>query len=181
MSFAVGYRRGKLWEDTLALEEIIRECDFNASGKGEREFEIQTAERLKGNQNNLHNTVVSQYHNDGQVTSAYFFGKKHRPDLSLAENGTAIELKFVDTNLNSVKHAIGQALIYRLYYKFAVLIFVISSEHKELYEKAYLGHESHFDGLLENLENEMNVFTILKPAFKPRKGLGETISFFPKN
>lgn len=95
MSFAVGYRRGRLWEDTLALEGILRECDFNASGKGERDFEIQTAERLKGNKNYLHNKVISQYHNDGQVSSAYFFGKNHRPDLSLSEDGTAIELKFV--------------------------------------------------------------------------------------
>ena len=181
MSFAMGHRRGKLWQDTLALEEILRECDFNASGKGERDFEIQTAERLKGNKYNLNNKVISQYHNDGQVTSAYFFGKNHRPDLSLAEDGTAIELKFVDRNLNSVKHAIGQALIYRLYYKFAVLVLIISPDHKDLYEKAYLGQESHLDGLLENLENDMNVFTILKPAFKPRKGLGETISFFPKD
>jgi hypothetical protein len=182
MAFEVGRRRGKLWEDTRLLATIMEKEDFNVSGKGERQFEIQISGILKSRQSEFKHPIQSQYHNDTKVASAYFFGKKHRPDLSIDEFGTAVELKFIGKDLqdlNGVKTAIGQAMIYRLRYKFAVNVLVMSSAHKNLYEDAYKEHESDLHRVLRMMADEHNIFTIIRPAFKPHQGIAHSISFMP--
>ena len=112
MGFITGKRSGALWDDLNKIVEIIESISFNLSNKSEREFENTFSSVLSSHKNQLNNEIISQLDNNTKVNSVYCFGKKHRPDLTINDNGIAIEIKFVKDSLDGFKQAIGQSFIY---------------------------------------------------------------------
>ena len=111
------------------------------------------------------------------VQSVYCFGKKHRPDLTINDDGIAIELKFINNSLNGIKEAIGQSIFYRIRYRFVVNIFVISEKHKEVYLKAANGEEKDLEEILKNLSIDSNIFSYVVPAFTPGTNVKACLEF----
>ena len=59
------------------------------------------------NADRMNGQIMSQVDKDTTVRSVYLFGKKHRPDLTINEDGIAIEIKYLSGNLDGLKQAIG--------------------------------------------------------------------------
>lgn len=172
MGFEKGKRTGKNWEDVLFIDSLIKNADkksngsiMNITGKEEREFELRFSSILDANKGKINGELVSQQNKDTTVKQIYCFGKKHRPDMTINDDGIAIEIKYINDNFDGVKMALGQSLMYRLRYKFVINVIVISEKNKDVYEKAVNGEEKDLEDILKYLADDMNVFTYIVPAF----------------
>ncbi len=172
MGFEKGKRTGKNWEDILFIDSLLKNADkkssgsiMNITGKEEREFELRFSTILDANKGKINGEIVSQQNKDTTVKQIYCFGKKHRPDMTINDDGIAIEIKYINDNFDGVKMALGQSLMYRLRYKFVINVIVISEKNKDVYEKAVNGEEKDLEDILKYLADDMNVFTYIVPAF----------------
>ncbi|MBR6153791.1 MAG: hypothetical protein IKQ43_05090 [Treponema sp.] len=138
---------------------------MNITGKEERDFELRFSTILDTSGDKLNGKLISQQNKDTIVKQIYCFGKKHRPDMAINEDGIAIEIKYINSSFDGVKMALGQSFMYRLRYKFVINVIVISEENKEVYEKALNGEEKDLEDILKYLADDMNVFTYIIPAF----------------
>ena len=177
MAFEKGIRRGSYWNDVVKVNSIINNFPFYTTGKSEKDFENGFSTALMTMQNQFENDVITQIDKTKKVKSVYCFGKNNRPDLTIGEDGIAFEIKYTD--YGSLNQAIGQGYIYRLDYKFAFLILVLSDTIKELYEQIAEGKEKQLEDILNNLSEDMNIFTYIVPSFPIKKiGVPKCISFF---
>lgn len=177
MAFELGRRNGSLWNDAKRLNEFISEFPFQTTGKKEKDFEIGVSQALKSNEKNYENGIITQIHKDKKVSSVYCFGKNHRPDLTINDDGIAFEIKYI--RYDGLADAIGQGYLYRLRYKFVFLILVISDTNKPLYEDIETGKEKDLEDILNDLAEGKNIFTYIVPAFVIKKpGVRKCISFF---
>ena len=177
MSFEPSKRHGRFWEDAKTLDRIINEFPFHTTGKNERDFENGFASALMTMKKQFNCQVITQIDKTTTVKSVYCFGKKHRPDLTLDENGISIELKFI--TYAGLKSAIGQGYLYRLRYRFVFLILVISKERRTIYEDLCNGKEKDLENTLQHLADKMNVFTYVVPAFALKNpGMKKCHTFF---
>lgn len=177
MGFECGKRTGKNWEDILFIDSLIKNADkksngsiMNITGKEEKDFELAFSTLLYANKGKINGDLISQQNKDTTVKQIYCFGKKHRPDMTINDDGIAIEIKYINDNFDGVKMALGQSFMYRLRYKFVINVIVISEKNKEVYEKALNGEEKDLEDILKYLANEMNVYTYIVPAFSLKKG-----------
>jgi hypothetical protein len=172
MGFEKGKRTGKNWEDILFIDSLIKNSDkktngsiMNITGKEEKDFELRFSSLLDANKVKLNGNLISQQNKDTTVKQIYCFGKKHRPDMTINDDGIAIEIKYINDNFDGVKMALGQSLMYRLRYKFVINVIVISEKNKDVYEKAVNGEEKDLEDILKYLADDMNVYTYIVPAF----------------
>lgn len=172
MGFEKGKRTGKNWEDVLFIDSLIKNADkksngsiMNITGKEERDFELRFSAILDANKGKINGEIVSQQNKDTTVKQIYCFGKKHRPDMTINDDGIAIEIKYINDNFDGLKMALGQSLMYRLRYKFVINVIVISEKNKDVYEKALNGEEKDLEDILKYLADDMNVITYIVPAF----------------
>ena len=172
MGFEKGKRTGKNWEDILFIDSLFKNSDkktngsiMNITGKEEKDFELRFSSLLDANKVKLNGNLISQQNKDTTVKQIYCFGKKHRPDMTINDDGIAIEIKYINDNFDGVKMALGQSLMYRLRYKFVINVIVISEKNKDVYEKAVNGEEKDLEDILKYLADDMNVFTYIVPAF----------------
>ena len=155
---------------------MIHAFPFHTTGKNERDFETGFATSLITMQRDFSSKVVTQIDKSSTVRSVYCFGKKHRPDMTLGENGIAIELKFI--TYAGLKDAIGQGYLYRLRYRFVVLVLIVSEQRKVIYEDLAIGKEKDLEDTLRHLANSMNIFSYVVPAFVLKPGTSKCIGFF---
>ena len=172
MGFEKGKRTGKNWEDVLFIDSLLKNADkkssgsiMNITGKEEKDFELRFSSLLDANKVKLNGNLISQQNKDTTVKQIYCFGKKHRPDMTINDDGIAIEIKYINDNFDGVKMALGQSFMYRLRYKFVINVIVISEKNKDVYEKALNGEEKDLEDILKYLADDMNVFTYIVPAF----------------
>ena len=125
---------------------------------------------MDANKEKLNGTLISQQNKDTTVKQIYCFGKRHRPDMVINDDGIAIEIKYIKNSFDGVKMALGQSFMYRLRYKFVINIIVISEENKDVYEKALKGEEKDLEDILKYLADDMNVYTYIVPAFSLKNG-----------
>jgi hypothetical protein len=176
MGFEVGPRRGRYWDDAKVLDGIIQDYPFNTTGKKERDFENGFASCLMAMQKQFNSDVITQIDKSSTVRSIYCFGKNNRPDMTLDENGIAIEMKFI--SYDGLRDAIGQGYIYRLRYRFVFIVLIVSESRKEMYLDINAGKEKDLEDILEELASSMNIFTYIVPAFNVKPGIKKCLSFF---
>ena len=106
MGFEKGKRTGKNWEDILFIDSLIKNSDkknnssiMNITGKEEKDFELRFSSLLDANKVKLNGNLISQQNKDTTVKQIYCFGKKHRPDMTINDDGIAIEIKYINDNL----------------------------------------------------------------------------------
>ncbi|MCI5523029.1 MAG: hypothetical protein MR449_02715 [Spirochaetia bacterium] len=176
MGFESGKRKGNIWNDVLFIDSLIKQKGastdkknnsgiMNISGKDERTFETRFSSLLEANTDRLNGKIITQQNNDTSVQAVYCFGKKHRPDMSVNEDGIAIEIKYINNSLDGLKMALGQSLMYRLRYKFVINLIVVSEENKEIYEKAINDEEKDLEDIMKYLADSLNIFTYIVPGF----------------
>jgi hypothetical protein len=165
MGFEKGIRRGSVWDDVLAIDAIIKRTRFALNGRSERDFEFAFTQTLTAQSDKIKGKIISQIDQDTIVKSVYCFGKRHRPDLTINEDGIAIEIKYLSESLDGIKLALGQSMLYRLRYKFVFNIFILDERHKETYSRASRGEERDLEDIFKDLSEEANVFSYIVPAF----------------
>lgn len=167
MGFERGKRFGKIWDDVGFIDSKIKDKNscWKQTHSDERGFENAFANVLISNSDRLNGAVISQIVKDVHVQSVYCFGKNHRPDIAIDEDGIAIEIKFLDSSFDGVKMAFGQSIMYRLKYKFVIIIFVVSEANKELYLGAADGKEDEMVSIMKYMAEELNVFTYIVSTF----------------
>lgn len=165
MSFEAGRRRGRYWEDVQKLDKLIRNHNFNITSKSEKDFENSFSSVLMNRKEDFSSKIITQIDKEVIVQSVYCFGKNHRPDLTLDKDGIAVEIKYINETTDGAKHAIGQAYFYRLRYRFAVIVLVLSQKNKALYEKIINGEEKDLEDIVKQLADELNIFCYIMPAF----------------
>lgn len=79
--------------------------------------------------------------------------------MSLFKDGVAIEVKVIK-NGQSIRQAIGQAFLYRMRYRFVVVVWVDLSTKKE-YKELLLDKKSDEARFVEELK-EHNIFCVVK-------------------
>jgi len=176
MGFELSRRYGRYWEDCKTLDKLLDKYRFNTTGKNEREFEHGFANTLMTSDENYNCNIITQIDKETTVQSIYCFGKKHRPDMSLDENGIAIELKFI--TYAGLKDAICQGYLYRLKYKYVFLVLIISEERGYIYEDLCAGKEKDLEDILQHLADNMNIFSYIVPAYTLKSGQKRSHSFF---
>lgn len=172
MGFEKGKRSGKNFEDVLFIDSLIKNSDkkstgsiMNITGKEEKDFELRFSSLLDACKEKINGNIISQQNKDTTVKQIHCFGKKHRPDMTINDDGIAIEIKYINDNFDGVKMALGQSFMYRLRYKFVINIIVISEKNKDVYEKALNGEEKDLEDILKYLADDMCVYTYIVPAF----------------
>jgi hypothetical protein len=171
MSFESGRRRGKTWADVKLLDDLIKKTKFNLTTKSERECELSFANILLGMEEKFNGKIYSQIDQDTSVKAVFCFGKKHRPDLTIDEDGIAIEIKFIKDSLDGIKNALGQSLMYRLRYKFVINVIIVSEKNKDTYYKADNEEDKDLFDILKYLSEDMNIFTYIVPSFSLNTGV----------
>ncbi len=135
MGFQVGPRRSNIWDDVKAIDKIINDTSFAKTHKKERDFETLFSTTLEARKNEIKGKLHSQGDKNTSVRSVSMFGKRHRPDLTINEDGIAIEIKFLSNRLDGLKQAIGQSIIYRVRYRFVINLLVVDEKNKKVIVK----------------------------------------------
>jgi transposase len=127
--------------------------------------------------------LITQLQDDriDKVTSSQLLGFRHRPDAAIGRNGTAIELKMVGTG-QPLREAIGQAMAYRVGYRFVVLCLVDRTPERRLVNISADAADAgaHF---LQALADEMGIFTVIAPRAQPGRGMRhcfDNVVFLPR-
>jgi len=103
-----------VWDDVIKIDAIIKKTRFALTGKSERDFEFAFTQTLAALSARLNGKIFSQTDQETIVKSVYCFGKRHRPDLTINEDGIAIEIEHLNDSLDGIKLALGQSMLYHL-------------------------------------------------------------------
>jgi hypothetical protein len=167
LGFITGAKRGQHYDLAMFAISKLKTVNLLVTGQSENLFErtivayLQASHRL-----NLRLKTQIGLNQDEKITKANLFGFKHRPDASLDEDGTAIEIKVITTG-QSIRDILGQAIAYRTYYRFVILVLVDQTEDRKIVELCRL-KESQECSLLSGLAETMNIFTVIGPLDQSR-------------
>jgi len=165
-------RTGKHYDLVIEAVQKISQMEFRAKVNKEKEFEGRLIERLKSSKRLKKNLIEQVDYGDVEkINPVELFGYDHKPDATIGKDGTAIELKLIKGG-QSIRDMLGQALCYRINYRFAVLVFVARHPEETIIEKCARKNSKEYK-LLNALANEFNIFSIIGP--KPN---GKNILFF---
>ncbi len=176
MGFKQGKRSGGFWNDIIYIDNLLKKGNngniMNINGDDEKAFENRLSSILDAKQEVFSDKIITQQNKETTVQSVFCFGKKHRPDMTIGDDGIAIEVKYISgTNgLNGIKMALGQSLMYRLRYRFVINLIVVSEDYRDVYDNLLEGGEKDFEDILKLLSDDMNIFTYIVPSFKLKNG-----------
>ena len=165
-------RRGTHYELAVFAARKIQKLNFALKAKSEAEYEVALTQSLNSSRK-LKDYLITQKESEPveKITPADVFGFRHRPDLTIGNDGTAIELKVIH-NGQAIREALGQALCYRTWYRFVILVLLDLTKDKIMVNRCR-DKTSNAYKLLQGL-TDMNIFTIVGPA-----GHGKNIAFLP--
>jgi hypothetical protein len=146
---------------------------FLLKARAEREYEQNVVSYLQSSRR-LRNNLITQVSDEevDKITHANLFGFKHRPDVTIGNDGTAIEIKLI-TSGGGIRDIIGQGFVYRMSYRFVILVIVDNTEDRNIVDLCSKKN-SHEYAFLNYLAEEHNIFSIVGP-----KSHSFNLSFFP--
>ncbi len=167
-------REGKHFDLVKFAFKRLKQVNLSLKTNSEREYEQAVVSNLQSSKR-LRNNLITQVSDEEveKITHANLFGFKHRPDATIGNDGTAIEIKLISRG-NDIRDILGQGFCYRISYRFCILVIADNTNDKYLIElcKKSTSKENQF---LSYLAEEFNIFSIVGP-----KGISSNIGFFPK-
>lgn len=145
----------------------MKTVNLLVKGKTEKHFEfaivsaLQQSPRLR--KNLIDNVGADEVE---KMTRASLFGFGHWPDGSIGNDGTAIEIKVIQGG-PGVRDILGQAIAYRMHYRFVILVLVDQTRDRKIVELCD-DKESQEHSLLMGLAESMNIFTVVGPVGKSK-------------
>ena len=163
LGFVAGAKRGQHFELAEFAISKLKRVNLLVKGKTENHFEHTIVSHLQASPK-LRQNLITQIGIDEveKITKASLFGFSHRPDVSIGIDGTAIEIKVISTG-QSVRDILGQAIAYRMHYRFVILVLVDQTEDRKVVELCR-SKESQEYSLLSGLSETMNIFTVVGPV-----------------
>ena len=148
-------KRGQFWESLEKAKNIIGKLSLDISANDERKFEDRISGALQPNFNDF----IDQRNMKQTMTRVTLFGHDHRPDMSIGTDGIAIEVKLAK-NGSSFREAIGQAFMYRMGYRFVLVVWVDTTKDK-IYKKSLEDKSTKEIEFLKELEDH-NIYCLIK-------------------
>lgn len=167
LGFASAAKRGQHYELAMFAASKLKSVNLLVKGHIEKQFEAAVVACLQASPR-LRKNLITQIGVDEveKITRASLFGFSHRPDISLGNSGTAIEIKVVATG-QAVRDVLGQALAYRMHYRFVILVLIDQTNERQIVNLCRI-RESQEHSLLSQLAESMNIFTIIGPLSQSR-------------
>ena len=162
LGFASAAKRGQHYDLAMFAARKLQSVNLLVKGQSERQFEMTVVSHLQASPR-LRKNLITQIGIDEveKITKASLFGFSHRPDISIGNDGTAIEIKVI-TSGASVRDVLGQALAYRMHYRFAILVLIDETDERQVVSSCRT-RGSQERALLEELATQMNIFTVIGP------------------
>lgn len=154
--FKPAKRTGIHWKNLQKAIRAIKKIPLDIRGDNERKFEDRISGALTVA---FRDAFIDQRNTQQVMTRVSLFDHDHRPDMSIETDGVAIEVKVIKSG-HSFREAIGQSLIYRLGYRFVVVIWIDKSK-KKTYKSLIEDKKSDENKFLKQLE-ENNIYCIIK-------------------
>lgn len=148
-------RNGRHWKNLNNALDIIKKLSLDVKSKSESKFEDRISGALQPNFSNF----IDQRNFKQTMTRVTLFGHDHRPDMSIDTDGVAIEVKYVKAGW-SFREAIGQSIIYRLGYRFVIVVWVDVTKNKD-YVNLIQNVNSNESKFIEELKGK-NIYCVIK-------------------
>ena len=150
----------------------LKKVNLLLKGKTERNFEYTVVSHLQASPR-LRKNIITQIGEEEveKITQANLFGFKHRPDTTIGKDGTAIEIKVV-TSSQSVREILGQAIAYRMHYRFVILVLIDNTPERNIVKLCADKKKQEYK-LLSGIADTLNIFSIVGP-----KKQNDNIVFF---
>lgn len=167
LGFVAARKRGVHYELAEFAVKHMKRANLLVKGKTERQFEHAIVAHLQASRK-LTNNLITQVGEEEveKITQASLFGFKHRPDTSIGKDGTAIEIKVI-TSGPSIRDLLGQALAYRMDYRFVILVLVDHTPDRQIVELCRDKKSREFS-LLKGFSDDFNIFTVVGPLEKSK-------------
>jgi hypothetical protein len=171
LGFVPARHRGDHFDLAIHAATRLEACNLKLKGGNEREFEQAVVANLQQS-SKLKKTLITQVDDEPveKITQAHLFGFRHRPDITIGKDGTAVEIKRIDGG-GSVREALGQAIAYRTCYRYVIPV-LIDIDHDMVSRCADRKSPEYL--LLRGLADEFNIFTIVGPLKQ-----GKNVAFRP--
>lgn len=162
LGFKKSTKRGQHFELASFALSKLKSVNLFVKGRSEKEFEHTIVSHLQSSPK-LRNNLITQVGIEevDKITPGNLFGFNHRPDASIGNDGTAIEIKVV-SNSQSVRELLGQAIAYRTHYRFVILVIVDQTQERKVVELCKNKSSKEY-ALLSELARTMNIFSVIGP------------------
>ena len=163
LGFVPSAKRGQHYELATFAVRRLKKVNVLVKGKTERHFEHTIISHLQAS-SKLRPNLITQIGVEEveKIIPGVLFGFSHRPDVSIGKDGTAIEIKVVSSG-HSVRDILGQAIAYRMHYRFVILVLIDKTADRNIVNLCQ-SKDSSESSLLSGLADKMNVFTIVGPV-----------------
>jgi hypothetical protein len=145
----------------LAIKKL-RRANLAIKSDTERDYEHHVVASLQASPR-LRKNLITQI-GDGEVDKvrqASLFGFRHRPDVAIGLDGTAVEIKVISGGPD-VRDILGQAIAYRMDYRFVILVLVDRTDGRQ--PVALCRDKKSREYILPlNLARDSNVFSVVGP------------------
>lgn len=163
LGFAPSKKKGQHYELAMFALKKASKVNLLLKGQTEKHFEYTIVSHLQSSPR-LRKNLITQIGVDEvqKMTKASLFGFSHWPDVSIGNSGTAVEIKVVQGG-PGIRDILGQAIAYRMHYRFVILVLIDQTEDGKIVELCQIKDSQEYQ-LLAGLANELNIFTIVGPA-----------------
>lgn len=163
LGFVPGKKSGEHYDLCMFALKKSKKINLLVKGQTERHFEMTIVSHLQSSPR-LRKNLITQIGLDEveKISKSKLFGFSHWPDVSIGNNGTAMEIKSIHGG-PSVRDILGQAIAYRMHYRFVILILVDQSDERRMVELCQ-DKDSQEYSLLTGLADELNIFSIVGPV-----------------
>ncbi len=172
LGFISSRKKGVHYDLVKFAVRKLRKVNLMVKGKSERHYEHTVVSHLQAS-NKLRKNLITQIGEEEveKITQASLFGFKHRPDTTIGKDGTAIEIKVV-TGSQSVREILGQAIAYRMHYRFVILVLIDNTPERQIVDLCASKNTQEY-ALLTGLAEELNIFSVIGP-----KAPNDNMTFF---
>ena len=172
LGFMPSVRNGVHYDLAKFAVGKLKKANILLKGKSERSYEHTIIAHLQSSPK-LRKNLITQIGEEevDKITTANLFGFHHRPDTTIGNDGTAIEIKVIKSGY-SVRDILGQGVVYRMNYRFVILVFVDNTPERQIVE-ACCSKKSQEYSLLHGLANTHNIFSVVGPC-----GQSKNVAFF---
>ena len=160
--FLPAKKAGKHYELAELAVNKLKSANIQLKSHTEKEYEHIIISYLQSS-TKIRNNLITQIGEDevDKITNTTLFGFKHRPDTIIGVNGTAIEIKVV-TNGQSVRDLLGQGIVYRMSFRFVILLFVDNTPDRGIV-KLCRNKKSQEYSLLKGFSDTQNIMSVIGP------------------
>jgi hypothetical protein len=167
LGFAPNKKSGQHYDLAMFALKKASKANLLLKGQTEKHFEYAIVAQLQSSPR-LRKNLINQVGVDEveKMTKASLFGFSHWPDVSIGNSGTAVEIKVVQGG-PGVRDILGQAIAYRMHYRFVILVLIDQTPDRKIVELCQTKDSQEYQ-LLSGLANNLSIFTIVGPAGKAK-------------